>query len=198
MYALWAFGTPLEQMWGKKKFLFYYLSVGVGAALIYTLVNYIQFNSFYENLIALGITQSELSQILEIRTQVYDGYFLELCEEILKKNPSLTPESINPNLLVEINRFYHTPAVGASGAVYGILVAFGMSFPNAKLGLIFIPVPIAAKYFIPGIILIDLFSGITGFSIFGSNIAHFAHVGGALVGFLIFNYWKKNPFKRWD
>ena len=82
----------------------------------------------------------------------------------------------------------------------GVLVAFGMSFPNSELFLIFLPVPIKAKYFIPVLIGLDLFSGITGYAIFGSGIAHFAHVGGALIGFLMMWYWKKNQFNknRWD
>ena len=95
---------------------------------------------------------------------------------------------------------YFTPAVGASGAIYGILVAFGMSFPNSELFLIFLPIPIKAKYFIPVLIAIDLFSGLTGYSIFGAGIAHFAHVGGAIFGFLMMWYWKQNQFNnnRWD
>ena len=95
---------------------------------------------------------------------------------------------------------YNTPAVGASGAIYGILVAFGMSYPNSELFLIFLPVPIKAKYFIPVLIGLDLFSGVTGYSIFGDGIAHFAHVGGALFGFLMMWYWKKNQYNknRWD
>ncbi|MBP6000924.1 MAG: rhomboid family intramembrane serine protease, partial [Flavobacterium sp.] len=90
--------------------------------------------------------------------------------------------------------------VGASGAIYGLLVAFAFMFPNAELALLFIPVPIKAKYFVPGIVLLDLFSGVTGYSIFGGGIAHFAHVGGAAVGFLMMWYWKKNQFNqnRWD
>ena len=82
------------------------------------------------------------------------------------------------------------PAVGASGAIYGILVAFGITYPNAKLALIFFPVPIAAKYFIPLLIGLDLFSGMTGFSIFGGGIAHFAHIGGAIIGFFLMWYWR--------
>jgi len=95
---------------------------------------------------------------------------------------------------------FNTPAVGASGAIYGILVAFGMMFPNSELFLIFLPIPIKAKYFIPVLVALDLFSGVTGFSIFGSGIAHFAHVGGALFGFLMIWYWKRTQFKnnRWD
>jgi hypothetical protein len=93
-----------------------------------------------------------------------------------------------------------TPTVGASGAIYGLLVAFAFMFPNAELALLFIPVPIKAKYFVPGIVLLDLFSGVTGYSIFGGGIAHFAHVGGALFGFIMMWYWKKNQFNqnRWD
>ena len=100
--------------------------------------------------------------------------------------------------LSEIYHIYNTPAVGASGAIYGVLVAFGMTFPNAKLALIFLPVPISAKYFIPALIALDLFSGVTGFSIFGGGIAHFAHVGGAIIGFIMMKYWQRNQFKRWN
>jgi membrane associated rhomboid family serine protease len=94
---------------------------------------------------------------------------------------------------------YNVPAVGASGAIYGILVAFGMMYPNTELMLMFLPIPIKAKYFIPALLLIDLFSGLTGFSLFGQNIANWAHIGGALFGFIMAYYWKKNSFndKRW-
>lgn len=84
--------------------------------------------------------------------------------------------------------------VGASGAIYGILVAFAYYFPNQKIMLIFLPVPIAAKVFVPALLLIDLSAGVTGFSIFGANIAHFAHIGGALVGLMICLYWR--PFRH--
>ncbi len=81
--------------------------------------------------------------------------------------------------------------VGASGAIYGILVAFAMLFPNQKIMLIFLPVPVPAKIFVPILLLIDLTGGLTGFSIFGSNIAHFAHIGGAIVGFVYCLAWMK-------
>ncbi len=174
MYALWAFGSPLEQMWGKNKFLFFYFSTGLGAGLIYTAINYFQFNSGFQELLNSGISSSELISLMDY-TKVYQNETLQ-----------------------NINEIYNTPAVGASGAIYGVLVAFGMSFPNAKLALIFFPVPIAAKYFIPVLIGIDLFSGVTGFSIFGggsSGVAHFAHVGGALIGFIMMKYWEKHQFK---
>jgi membrane associated rhomboid family serine protease len=175
MYGLWAFGTPLEQMWGKNKFIFFYFSAGIGAGLIYTLANYYQFNGIYEQLINFGLSASDIQDILNIGSY-NDSRILLSNEEMIK-----------------FYGLYHTPAVGASGAVYGVLVAFGLYFKDAKLALLFFPVPIAAKYFIPFIILGDLFFGMTKYSI--GNIAHFAHVGGALIGFLIAWYWKKNQFK---
>ena len=92
---------------------------------------------------------------------------------------------------------FNTPAVGASGAVYGVLVAFGVLYPNAELMLIFLPVPVKAKYFIPGLILIDIFFGISGTS---TGVAHWAHIGGALIGFLMIRQWKRNQFEnnRWN
>jgi len=175
MYGLWAFGTPLEQMWGKKKFVFFYFSAGIGAGVIYTLVNYYQFNGIYDQLIGLGLNASDIKNILT--TGSYNDSLITLSSESMNKFYSL----------------YHTPAVGASGAIYGVLVAFGIYFKDAKLALIFFPVPIAAKYFIPVMILGDLFFGMTKYSI--GNVAHFAHVGGALIGFIIAWYWKKNQFK---
>ena len=178
MYGLWAFGTPLEQMWGRNKFLFFYFSAGIGAGLIYTLVNYYQFNGVYEQLISMGVSSSDIQNILD--SGRYDDAVITLSNKTMSEFYSL----------------YHTPAVGASGAVYGVLVAFGLSFPESKLALIFLPVPIAAKYFIPIMIAGDLFFGMTKYSI--GNVAHFAHVGGALIGFIIAWYWKKNQFKRWN
>ena len=175
MYALWAFGTPLEQMWGRNKFLFFYFSAGIGAGLIYTLANYYQFNGIYEQLVSMGISPSEIQNILS--TGKYNDSLITLSNKTMSEFYSL----------------YHTPAVGASGAIYGILVAYGLAFPNSKLALIFLPVPIAAKYFIPLMILGDLFFGVTKYSI--GNIAHFAHIGGAIIGFIIAWYWKKNQFK---
>jgi len=179
MYALFAFGTPLEQIWGRNKFLFFYFSAGLGAGLIYTAVNYFQFNGIYEHLINAGLTATDIQHLLDTGTY---------SQQILT--------SVSSEDLSKFYALYHTPAVGASGAIYGVLVAFGMMYPNAKLALIFFPVPIAAKYFIPLIILGDLFFGVTKYSV--GNVAHFAHIGGAIIGFIIAFYWKQNQFKRWN
>ena len=169
MYGLWAFGTPLEQMWGRKKFIFFYFSAGLGAGIIYTLVNYYQFNEALETLVNSGISQNEILELMN-PTKMYQNQDLQT-----------------------MNQLYNTPAVGASGAVYGVLAAFGLYFKDAKLALIFLPIPIAAKYFIPIMIFGDLFFGMTKYSV--GNIAHFAHIGGALIGFIIAYSWKKNQFK---
>jgi len=183
MYALFAFGSPLEQIWGRNKFLFFYISTGLGAALIHTLVNYYQFNTVLNDLISAGFNQSDIIDTLN------SGQY-----NTTWKN------AVDPGRVDNFISSFMSPAVGASGAIYGILVAFGMMFPNAELMLIFLPIPIKAKYFIPGLILLDLFSGFTGYSVFGANIAHFAHIGGALIGFIMMWYWKKNQFNnnRWD
>lgn len=178
MYGLWAFGTPLEQMWGKNKFLFFYFSAGLGAGIIYTLVNYYQFNGLYEIFVNAGLNSSEIISILESGST----------------NDQRVVQAITQEQFNKVIGLYNAKAVGASGAVYGVLVAFGMYFKDAKLALIFFPVPIAAKYFIPALLAFDLFFGMTDYSV--GNIAHFAHIGGALIGFLIAWYWKKNQFKQ--
>lgn len=178
MYGLWAFGSILENIWGTRKFVFFYFSAGLGAALIYVGINYMMFQSTYNDLISLGMSSSEILNILE--TGSYPIYLLE---------------EMSKDTLYSFFSIFNSPMLGASGAVYGVLVAFGMSFPNAKLGLLFIPFPIKAKYFIPGLICMDLILGISNAN---TGIAHFAHVGGAVIGFAMMMYWKKNQFKTWN
>ena len=183
MYALWAFGSPIEHILGKTKFIFFYFSAGFGAAAIHSLVNYYHYQAGFTELLNAGMDPNMIQNLLE--TGQYST-------EILG--------SVSKDMLTDFYTAYNTPAVGASGAIYGILVAFGMAFPNVELFLLFVPVPIKAKYFIPALIALDLFSGVTGYSLFGGGVAHFAHVGGALFGFIMMWYWKRNQFNnnRWD
>ena len=132
MFSLWMFGKILENVWGGKRFLLFYLISGIGAAVAHLAVQYLMGG---------------------------DG-----------------------------------PAVGASGAVMGILVAFGYLFPNTELFILFIPFPVKAKWVVIGYIAIDLFSGVARFS--GDNVAHFAHLGGALTGFILVLIWNKNDRRR--
>ncbi len=179
MYALWAFGSPLEFLWGKGRFLLFYFLCGLGAGVVYTAVNYFQFNNIYQEMIAQGIGEDSI--------------------RVLLQTGNIAPELLSAFSQDRLQTFYNLfniPVVGASGAIYGILVAFGILFPNAKLMLIFLPFPIAAKYFIPILIAIDLFSGVTGFSLFGGGVAHFGHIGGAAIGFLLMWYWKQKGIRR--
>jgi membrane associated rhomboid family serine protease len=185
MFALISFGSMLEHFWGWKKFLFFYISCGLGAALVHTGMNYYDFQQGLDILVQNGVSRSEILSALN------EGKYNSNWETIL--SPSQFNTFMNSFLI---------PAVGASGAIYGLLVAFAFMFPNAELMMMFIPVPIKAKYFVPGIVAIDLLLGLKGESLFGggSGIAHFAHVGGALFGFLLMWYWKKNQFSnnRWN
>lgn len=181
MIGLWMFGTPMEQMWGKNKFIFYYLSTGFGAALLQITIYYYQVNQVNEFFSDLNLNPSIISE-----------FYLS----------SRLPADIINNIDIEILKrafsSYNSVLVGASGALYGVLVAFAMSFPNTQLMLLFPPIPIKAKYLVPILIFADLFFGFSSYSI--GPIAHFAHLGGALTGFLMLYYWKKNQFSnnRWD
>ncbi len=181
MFGLYMFGSPLEQLWGKNKFIFFYLSAGFGAAIIQLFVYHFQFSSVYSELTSLGYGRDAIETILnsgQYRSSILD--------------------SIGEDQLSGFYQSYYASMVGASGALYGILVAFAMLFPNAELFLMFIPVPVKAKYLIPFMILGDLFFGFSSFSI--GPIAHFAHLGGAITGFIMMRYWKRGQFNknRWD
>jgi membrane associated rhomboid family serine protease len=183
MFALWMFGSAIESIFGSRRFIFFYITCGLGAALAQ--IGFLYY-SFYSNLDILTNSgydsQSVLNLLIEGRYNTNWGNIL------------------GADGLLSFNTSFLATMVGASGAIMGVLVAFGMFFPESKLMLIFFPIPIKAKYFIPGIILLDLFSAITGQAIFSpSNTAYIAHIGGALTGFLIMYYWKKNQFNqnRW-
>ena len=186
MFALVSFGAALEHYWGTKKFIFFYISCGLGAALLHIGVNYFTFHHVLNLLVENGQDKTEILKILA------EGKYDTNWQNII-------PLSDFNSLMGS----YLGTAVGASGAIYGLLTAFAFMFPMAELGIMFIPIPIKAKYFVPGIIAIDLFLGFKGSSLFGAGgtgIAHFAHVGGAITGFLMMWYWKKNQFNknRWD
>ena len=184
MIGLFMFGSVLERIWGAKRFLIFYLATGVGAGLIFSAVTTWEFRSDIDRLVGNGVEKEAVLTALEEEDP--RAYVAKLTEE----DPAAFYRSASPKQIIEPWLRLYTPVVGASGAIYGVLTAFGILFPNAKLALIFLPVPVAAKYFIPALLLLDLFSGVTGFSIFGGGIAHFAHLGGALIGFLLMLFWR--------
>ena len=180
MFALWMFGSAIESIFGSRRFLFFYLTCGLGAAIAQ--ISFLYY-SFYSNLDLLLNSGYEQQTVLNL---LMEGKYNTSWVNILGQEG-----------LMSFNTSFLSTMVGASGAIMGVLVAFGMFFPESKLMLIFFPLPVKAKYFIPGIILLDLFSAITGQAIFSpSNTAFIAHLGGAFTGFLIMYYWKKNQFNR--
>ena len=181
MFGLWMFGTPLEQMWGKQKFIFFYLSAGFGAVLIQTLVYNYDVMSVTQILLDNGLTNTDVNNFFTTG----------------RLNTSLI-QSVGEETLYSGLQSFKAVMVGASGALYGILVGFAMLFPNVQLMLLFPPIPIKAKFLVPLLILFDLFFGFTSYSV--GPIAHFAHIGGAITGFIMMWYWKRNQFnnRRWN
>ena len=181
MFGLYMFGTPIEQMWGRKKFIFFYLSTGFGAAALQLGLYYFQVESITDLLVSQCLTTTQITNFFNTRDLSYS-----------------VVEQIGRDELLSGLSAFNGVMVGASGALYGVLVAFAFSFPNARLMLLFPPIPVKAKVLVPILILGDLFFGFTSYSI--GPIAHFAHVGGAITGFIMLWYWKKNQFdkNRWD
>lgn len=149
MFAVWMFGRVLEQVWGPRRFLFYYILCGIGAALIQEGVYYMEYVTDWSNYTIVD----------------YGGGIVAPMQDFLNK----------------LN------TVGASGAVYAILLAFGMLFPNSQMFIFPIPFPVKAKYFVIGYAVLEMVLGITG----SDGVAHFAHLGGMLFGFILIIYWRK-------
>lgn len=167
MFALWMFGKILENVWGEKKFLIYYMVTGIGAALIHLGVNW------YE--------------IWKIQLQLHP----EAINTVLTEGGNILSRGQNfaDPLVGKLNLLIRTPTVGASGAVFGVLLAFGMLFPNALL-YIYFAIPVKAKYFVIIYGIIELYSGLSNNP--ADNVAHFAHLGGMIFGFVLLKYWQKN------
>ncbi|MEO6902976.1 MAG: rhomboid family intramembrane serine protease [Bacteroidia bacterium] len=202
MFALWMFGNTLENTWGPKRFLIYYLICGIGAALCHYTVVYFQ-NQPTLDFINNYIANPNLQQF---QFFLKSDYFKASSQEILDHYNAIIPTSysnaISSNNVQEALRisvdymniyktdFLNAPVViGASGSVFGILLAFGMLFPNTLL-YIYFAIPIKAKWFVILYGAAELYSGIMATE--GDNVAHFAHLGGMLFGFILIKYWQKN------
>jgi membrane associated rhomboid family serine protease len=175
MFGLWMFGSTVENVLGRKKFLILYFAAGLGSFLLFNFVNYLQVENLKPIVEGLGFNLNDF-----VNTTVPIGH---------------TYAEGSPKEAIELLSYFTTPMVGASGAIYGVLVAFGVLYPNAKLALLFFPVPVKAKYFIPVMIAIEFFLGLQNYS--WNPIAHFAHLGGAIIGFILVYTWKKNLTRGW-
>jgi len=196
MFALVMFGSALEALWGPKRFLFFYIFCAIGAALLHTFVNYIELAPLKD---ALQIFQQDPSYqtfwnfFNKVNFKFFNTGFEQqvnaLGEYVKTGGREASLQASNFMQQVYTLKIDSSAVVGASGAIFGLLLAFGMKFPSTKLMLIFFPVPIKAKYFIPLMMVLELYLGVNNFS--WDRIAHFAHLGGALFGFLLILYWRK-------
>lgn len=175
MFALVIFGSALERVWGPKRFFIFYMACALGAFLLYELVGYIRIMGIEDQLRAVGYTDfSALKQnIIELNKGTIDTF------NIISGTNDLVQSYISG---------LSTPVIGASGAVFGLLVAFAYLFPNTKLMLLFPPIPIKAKWLVLALVGIQIYYSLNSP---GDNVAHLAHVGGALVGFIIVFIWQK-------
>jgi len=201
MFALWMFGNTLENYWGPKRFLTYYIVTGIGAAVCHYTILYFQLEP------TLNVIDSFLlnPSLNEFQAFINSEHFkitnhdtFNHATEILKSyNQALYANDINEALRISVEYmqvykadFINAPVIiGASGSIFGILLAFGMLFPNTML-YIYFAIPIKAKWFVILYGAAELFSGISNSS--GDNVAHFAHLGGMLFGFILIKYWQKN------
>jgi len=170
MLSLYFLGPMVEKELGEKKFLIFYLICGFGAALVHFGVDYYEYQR--------ALVGLEASQV----------------NEVIKEGRGLMLSGRNnvDGGLAKLNQVLNIPVVGASGAIYGVTIGFAALFPNVRLSLMFIPYPVKAKYLVVGLIAYDLFLGVGQMS---TGIAHFAHLGGGLFGYILILIWKGNRFK---
>lgn len=201
MFAVWMFGSVLENVWGQKRFLIYYLVTGFGAGLIQYLVFYMQIGPViesvnlvqdnltiqsFEELVSSGSFQSKFSREFIFQYDSFVGEYNAALQESPAKAISLASQ-----FLIDFKHQYLNShlVIGASGSLFGLLLAFGMMFPNTLLYIYFL-IPLKAKWFVIIYGAIELISGLQANP--EDNVAHFAHLGGMLFGFIMIMLWKKN------
>ena len=184
MFALVIFGTNLERVWGPKRFLIYYLACAFGAAILHQLVLHIELNSLLSS-----TTEYDWTTMKSYGNEIIANNISDDGRYIIFRKDSIYGVDFSKEIYNAYETI-NTPMLGASGAVFGLLAAFGYLFPNTQLMLLFPPIPIKAKFFVIGYAALELYLGFANNP--SDNVAHFAHLGGALVGIIIVLYWQKN------
>ncbi|MDP9958841.1 rhomboid family intramembrane serine protease [Chryseobacterium lathyri] len=175
MLTLWSFGPILEQSLGEKKYLILYFASGLGSFLLFNLWNFVEVQQITNELQQLGFNVNAY----------FSGANVGL-------NGDATSIIKQKALLESIQKIMITPMVGASGAIFGVVTAFATLYPDSKIMMMFIPIPIKVKYLMPIVIVVSIYLGVSGN---GGGIAHLAHVGGALVGWILARIWKKHLYR---
>lgn len=195
MLALFLFGTTIEGVWGPKRFLFYYLFCAFGAAALHLAINYYQIGQL-ESLQTAFSTNPNYTTFNHFFEKVPFGNFnVEYHEEVDKIGIALNNGDLStvPYAIKAMQSYVdfvtNTPMLGASGAIFGIMLAFGILFPEREIGLMLLPVFLKAKHFIPIMMILELYLGQQRFE--WDNVAHYAHLGGALFGALLILFWHK-------
>jgi membrane associated rhomboid family serine protease len=190
MFGLIVFGPMLERFWGQKRFAFFYFFCGIGAALLFSGISYYEMSAVYEAVRDYRANPTPEGFIGFVDTQAQSFYdqaasFIEQFEQ-QPTNPQLIESSLKI-----VNRLYikqvDVPMVGASGAIFGVIMGFGLLFPNTQLFLLFPPIPVKAKYLVIFYGAYELYSGV--YRTQSDNVAHFAHIGGMLFAFILIKYW---------
>lgn len=201
MFALWMFGYILENYWGSRRFFMFYMICGLGAAFVHTLVTGF---SYYGSLSAINVyaQNPDPDAFVNLLQQKFSGFYrvdvLHSFTETWRSADAMSARDFaaqSVNMAQDVlQTTTNIPTVGASGAIYGVLLAFGMMFPNQRIYLYFL-VPIKARWFVILYIALELFEGIFAT---GDGVAHFAHLGGMIFGYFLIRYWRKKEFSRWD
>lgn len=199
MFAVYMFGRIIEQVWGTQRFLIYYFVTGIGSGIIQELALYFDINPFIvavDNFLSDPSTANlqqfinnegaAFSSASSVALSSFINEYNSLCNTDLESATALARKFIIEYQAMFIEAHV---TIGASGAVFGVLLAFGMLFPNMTIMLLIPPIPIKAKYFVLGYGLIELFQGVANFSY--DNVAHWAHLGGMLFGFFLIRHWRK-------
>lgn len=175
MVTLWSFGPVLEQTLGERKYLILYFASGLGAFFLFNLWNFVEVQQISNELEQLGFNVSAYLSGAK-------GSFSGSSESILRQQ----------ELVKSLKDIILTPMVGASGAIFGVVAAFATLYPDSKIMMMFIPVPIKVKYLLPIVVVVSIYLGVSGS---GGGIAHLAHVGGAIVGFILAKIWSKHLYR---
>jgi membrane associated rhomboid family serine protease len=175
MFTLFSFGPVLEKTLGEKKYFILYFVSGLGAFFLYNLWNFIEVQQIQSSLESFGFN--------------INGY---LGGESVPFTGSSSSIAAQQKLVEDLQSIISVPMVGASGAIFGVIAAFATMYPDAEIGIMFIPIPVKVKYVLPVIVIGSVILGVTGNA---GGIAHLAHVGGAIVGFVLAKIWKGNQFR---